>query len=408
MTVLPGRCALHIAVDEDLSGGFDSLVSAAQHGGARDAATTSSSAAAAAHAALIASVPARTRVCGARQKNAVAQTVTLRLVHEPPTPPPGVAGTVTAGGCSDPRAAAGAPALAALTASTHVVVVLDAQQVPSMLSAATARRCPPHLSGAGPLAWYLDAVVDGVQQERESDETEGGGGGGGGVVHVSLLVLPNAAASLCGRNSTNVNVTAAEAAALFTAATAWGAARAAAAAAVPEADATAPHRVPVSPAKLDLCATATHAGQAVQMIAALGVKLLRVWATAASGAAESGGAAVDVRPDTQQKVVPSDFHALYRSMLMEVSSYSARKTMATMTVFPTMHHLLEHVDSVLTAAAAPAQDGGSAASDDAVAVAVAARAVSPVYSRNFGEGRAWRVLGDEVLEAIAAAYEPVG
>ncbi|CBZ26856.1 conserved hypothetical protein [Leishmania mexicana MHOM/GT/2001/U1103] len=429
MVTLPG-CTLHIAVDADLSSNFDHLYP--PHAGS-NCVGVSSVAPSAGHATLFSNLLPRTCVRGVRQVNAVSQTVVLRVASG--------ASSADSSGAIMPGSAS------ALTRNTYAVVVLDAQQVPPMLSAATARRCLPHLSGAGPLGWYLDAVVAGLQQAKEAEENEACSSGAesaltgkdmnssrtdqpgtttrtlparrrgadGSVVHMSLIVVPNATVALSGLNSTNVNVTSAEAAALFSAAVAWSAARRVmtevsdveAPLADRSACGAAARRSHVVPVELDLCATAAHVQQATQMIAALGNKLLKSWpaSEAAVGstslfASDSGEASIvdaaDVRPDTQRKVIPSDFHALYTSMLTEVSSFSERKTMAAVTAFPTMCHLLEYVDSIAESAPG-AQDG----SDGDVVVHVP----GAVYSTNYGEHRSWNVLNSAVIEALVTEYE---
>ncbi|KAG5479431.1 hypothetical protein LSCM1_04693 [Leishmania martiniquensis] len=427
-------CTLHIAVDADLSTSFDSLLCPPYAGPSRD--DGSSTAPSVTHMALPPSLPPRTCVRGVRKVNAVSQTVVLRLG-------PGAPHADSSG----PRT----PALAssALAANTYVVVVLDAQQVPQMLSAATARRCPPHVSGAGPLGWYLDAVVAGVRNAHEEEDetcasdaasalTEGDvqgssadqpcatthalpgwrSGADGGVVHVSLIVVPNATAALSGQSSANVNVTGAEAASLFSAAVSWSAARRAILEIVDAerpfadrcmGDAKARKRSGVAPVELDMCATAANVQQAAYMIAALGNKLLKVWHTSAAAASSSPLSAsdaaearmadtADVRPDTQRKVIPSDFHALYTCMLTEVSSFSERKTMAAVAAFPTMCHLLEYVDGI--APPAPAAGDGSGCDGRA-----AAQVPGAVYSTNYGEHRSWNVLNNAIIEALTTEYE---
>ncbi|GET88341.1 hypothetical protein, conserved [Leishmania tarentolae] len=432
MATVPG-CTLHITVDADLSTKFDHLLFPPQAGANRVGLPSVDPSEA--HATLFSNLPPRTQVRGVRQVNAVSQTVVLRLVSD--TSHAGSSGALTLAPSST------------LTTSTYVVVVLDAQQVPQMLSAATARRCPPHLSGAGPLGWYLDAVVEGLRQAEEAEEkgTCSSGavststdedmntsstdqpstttptlsarrrGADCGVVRISLIAVPNATVALSGQNSTNVNVTTTEAAALFSAAVAWSAARqvmAASDAEEPLADrnacGAAARKSHVVPVELDLCATAAHVRQAVQMIAALGNKLLKAWATSStavgstsllgSGAVQMGIAdAAEVRRDAQRKVVPSDFHALYISMLTEVSSFSERKTMAAATAFPTMCHLLEYVDRVV--GSAPGADDGSSRGDNNVAVQVP----GAVYSTNYGETRSWNVLNSSVMDALVTEYE---
>ncbi|CAG9573445.1 conserved hypothetical protein [Leishmania major strain Friedlin] len=436
MVTLPG-CTLHIAVDADLSVNFDRLL-CPPHAGS-NCVGVSSVAPSVAHATLFSNLPPRTQVRGVRQVNAVSQTVVLRLA--------------SSASSADSNGAVTPASTSALTRNTYVVVVLDAQQVPQMLSAATARRCPPHLSGAGPLGWYLDAVMAGLQQAKEAEENEVCRSGAvsaltdkdvnssrtdqpstttrtllarrrgtdGDVVHLSLIVVPNATVALSGLNSTNVNVTGAEAAALFSAAVAWSATRRVIMEVgdveEPLADrnacSAAARRSHAVPVELDLCATAAHVQQAAQMIAALGNKLLKAWPTSATAvgstslfASDSAEASIadaaDVRRDTQRKVIPSDFHALYTSMLTEVSSFSERKTMAALTAFPTMCHLLEYVDSI--AGSAPgAQDGSGSGGDGDSDVAV--HVPGAVYSINYGEHRSWNVLNSAIIEALVTEYE---
>ncbi|AYU78575.1 hypothetical protein LdCL_210016400 [Leishmania donovani] len=436
MVTFPG-CTLHIAVDADLSVDFDHLLCPPHEGS--NCVGVSSVAPSVAHATLFSNLPPRTCVRGVRQVNAVSQTVVLRLA--------------SGAGGADSNGAVTPASTSALARNTYVVVVLDAQQVPQMLSAAMARRCPPHLSGAGPLGWYLDAVVAGLQQAKEAEENDPCSSGtvsaltdkdvnsscadqpsttartlparrrgaDGDAVHMSLIVVPNATAALSGLNSTNVNVTGTEAAALFSAAVAWSATRRAimevSDVEEPLADrnacSAAARRSHAVPVELDLCATAAHVQQATQMIAALGNKLLKAWPTSAAAAGSTSlfasdsakariADAADVRRDTQRKVIPSDFHALYTSMLTEVSSFSERKTMAAVTAFPTMCHLLEYVDSI--AGSAPgAQDGSSSGSGGDGDVAV--HAPCAVYSTNYGEHRSWNVLNSAIIEALVTEYE---
>ncbi|KAG5505743.1 hypothetical protein JKF63_05079 [Porcisia hertigi] len=435
MPALP-ECVLHIAIDADLSLSFDDFLcsSRAKPPSSAGAPTVIPSAV---HPPAFSNLPSRTSVRGVRQVNAVSQTVVLHLLSDPSHTD--ARGEVTsASTCSVPAT------------NTYAVVMLDAQQVPQMLSPATARQCPPHLSGAGPLGWYLDAVVDGLQQEEEERGEMCGSGAlstltgedmsgfstdrrcttcalpaprcrtNRGVVHLSLIVVPGATAALGWRNTTNRNITGAEAAALFSAATAWSAARQAM---LEVGDVENPlvdrntsaegerGRLRVVPVDLDLCATAAHVQQASQMVAALGSKLLKAWLTSSAAVVNSAllsdskavqtasrADAVDVRPDTQRKVNPSDFHALYTSMLTEVSSFSERKTMAAAAAFPTMCHLLEYVDSVM--ALAPAVRDGNGTDDIVVPQMPCA-----VYSTNFGEHRSWNVLNDAVIEALVTEYE---
>ncbi|KAG5506112.1 hypothetical protein GH5_05794 [Leishmania sp. Ghana 2012 LV757] len=430
MAALPG-CTLHIAVDEDLSTSFAGPLCAPCTGpNCFDVPSTTPSAA---PATLFPNLPSRTHVRGVRQVNAVSQTVVLHL--EP---------SASHGDCSDSVTPAWTSS--ALTRNTYVVVVLDAKQVPQMLSVATARRCPPHLSGAGPLGWYLDAVVAGVQQANEGKDKPCGsdaasrwtgremrissnnqpcttartlparrGSANGGVVHLSLFVVPNATEAVSGRNSASANATGAEAAALFSAAIAWSAARRVMLEVddVEESlgdrstsDAKTCRRSHAVPVELDLCTTAIHVQQATQMIAALGNKLLKAWSTSAAAASSmsmsardtaqaSMADAADVRPDTQRKVIPSDFHALYTCMLTEVTSFSERKTMAAVAAFPTMCHLLEYVDGI--AASAPAAGDSSGG--------VASQVPNAVYSTNYGEHRSWNVLNSAIIEALMTEYE---
>ncbi|CAM42919.1 conserved hypothetical protein [Leishmania braziliensis MHOM/BR/75/M2904] len=429
----PPRCTLHIAVDTDLAVSFDGLL-CLPHADSNCAGgfyVTPS----AAHTTLFPNPPSRTCVHGVRQVNAVSQTVVLRL--RPST------------SHADSNSALPPALTSALTRNTYVVVVLDAQQVPQMLSAAMARRCPPHVSGAGPLGWYLDAVVESLLQGEEEEgvacgsdtlstltgaDTKGPstnqacatthtrpvrrGSVDAGVVHMHMIVVPNATIALSGLNSTNMNITGAEAAALFSAATAWCAARRVMSKAgdveEPLADcstngADARRRSHVVPVELGLCATAAHAQQATQMIAALGNKLLKVWSTSAAAVGSTSlcdseaeptsmvGAA-DVRCDTQRKVIPSDFHALYTSMLTEVLTFSERKAIAAVAAFPTMCHLLEYVDGIV--ASAPAARDGSDGKGGVVAQVAGA-----VYSTNYDEHRSWKVLNSDIIEALVTEYE---
>lgn len=403
---------LRVSVDTELSTFFGDLVDAAQ-----TRAGTS---------AMLYHLPPRTRVTAERTTNAVAQTVLLTM-H-----PTGQLDKAVAG--------EDYPALSRSTREedVYVVLVLDAQQVPPLLSTATAHRCPAHGSGTGPLGWYLDAVVDGVAEDAcnsfvdhvsngvscavhsetvsavpppspgsltASTATAAAAAAISAVhVHLSLIVVPNATVSLDGLNSTNVNITAKEAATLFAAAATWAAARqqSTAALAKDKSDCAAS-------ATLDLCATAAQPRQAVQMIAALANKVLksRIAAVAAAAVAAVAGSAVqdaeallpaaspamadlkDVRPDTQRKCVPTDFHALYTSMLTEVSSFSDRKTIAAVTAFPTLCHLLEYVDGVVS----EAERGGTAAVSAA-----------GVFSTDYGEQRSWNVLNDAIVEALVTDY----
>jgi hypothetical protein len=407
-------CTLEVAVDADLSAGFDGLISGA-------AARTSPVSAVFTH------IPPRTDVHARRRVNAVAQTVVLSLHPH----------------CERSVPAEGAVLPPPFERDVYVVVLLDVQQVPPLLSTATVHRCPLHPSGAGPFGWYLDAVVDGVMQERVEElkhqEGEKGTGEGGGstgaspttstatsmcvpgpVVRLSLIVVPNAAASLDGLNSTNTNISSKEASTLFSAAAAWCAARqliSAAGVVSSETDDARDRKndacgelrtvAAAAAATIDLCTTAAQPQHAVQMIAALGTKLLKNWSTSvtmtamplAGNRTSLTSAATanmrDVRPDTQRKCVPTDFHALYTSMLTEVSSFSERKTIAAVTAFPTMCHLLEYVDSVTT----PAVRHPSSSTD-------AGASTTAVYSTNYGEQRSWNVLNDAIVDALVTEYEP--
>lgn len=382
-------CTLHIAVDTDLSAAFDGLV---------DAKRVQSGV-----GVSLFQCPPRTHTRGVRAINAVAQTVVLTLVDAD----------------SMPSAAAQAPEGGRVDVATsdalYAAVVLDAQQVPPLLSTATAHRCPAHPSGAGPLGHYLDAVVDGLAGEATTsrstpcaDSTKRCNSGAAGImVRLSLIVAPNATASLDGLNTTNVNITPKEAATLFSAAAAWSVARQEVLSkpttinlsGLPPGPATTKASVQ---ATLDLCTTVAQPRQALQMIAALGNKLLKTWAASAAGAvdaeasveAESATALKDVRPDTQRKCIPTDFHALYTSMLTEVSSFSERKTIAAVTAFPTMCHLLEYVDKV-----APDKANGKASAG--------ASGMAAVYSTNYGEQRSWNVLNDAIVEALVTEYGSV-
>lgn len=386
---------LHISVDTDLSSAFTDLINATP-----TRTGTSSS--------TLFRPPPPATIVAERHTNVVAQTVVMSL-HSSDT-------AVDAGAREGPDASP--TPFQDRTRAVYAVVVLDAQQVPMLLSAATVNRCPVHPSGAGPLGFYLDAVVEGVAKEC----------GGGAVdaeaavasseppvaspspcvkVHLSLIVVPNATVTLDGLNSTNTNITAKEAALLFASATTWAAAR------------QQPHHTTGGggdgkkgciSASLDLCTTAAQPRQAVQMIAAVANKVLKNAmadnnttvnntasvadrnASSLSMATTTTSSAVmadlmDVRPDTQRKCVPTDFHALYTSMLTEVSSFSDRKTIAAVTAFPTMCHLLEYVDSVV----------GETSSNTTVSAA-------GVFSTNYGEQRSWNVLNDAIVEALLTDY----
>ncbi|KPI89024.1 hypothetical protein ABL78_1837 [Leptomonas seymouri] len=406
-------CTLHISVDADLSVTFDSLIKAAQPHS---------------NALLFSHIPPRTQVRAERRVNAVAQTVVLTLQSATQHDHSAVNENSRCVGADAPQ----------LDENIYAVLMLDAQQVPPLLSTSTANRCLPHPSGAGPLGWYLDAVVDGVLQERRrSDATDPREDDSPtselktaphaapltpavaaqyAAVHLTLIVVPNATSSLDGLNSTNVNITAKEASTLFGAAAAWCAARQALSKEGVSANSRCGQHgdeggvalcsgeaaVPCT-ATLNLCTTAAEPREAIQMVAALGNKLLRCWCSTGTKATAAPTAAVDVdnspsadlsdvRPDTQRKCIPTDFHALYTSMLTEVSSYSERKTIAAVSAFPTMSHLLEYVDSVTAQ-----ETRGVPSSSLSTSVNAAAPAV---YVTNFGEQRSWNVLDDAIIEAV--------
>ncbi|KPA78250.1 hypothetical protein ABB37_06403 [Leptomonas pyrrhocoris] len=421
---MSSSCTLHIAVDADLSVAFDDLVAAA---------------ASPSNSILFSRLPPRTQVHAVRCVNAVAQTVVLTL-------------EATAHSEDDAGAKLAKASAPQLDECIYAVLMLDVQQVPPLMSTSTAHRSPPHPSGAGPLGWYLDAVVDGVQQERRRKSEASGQHDASSAselhdarhhtsplastsaaydvaVHLSLIVVPNAVASLDGLNSTNVNITAKEAATLASAAAAWSAARRlllAEGASIEKGigqqerreeneeggrvAAVKGEKTVTCPVTLGLCATAGQPQHAMQMVAALGNKILKNWWSAATevAATASPTSAADsemlsatdfksIRPDTQRKCIPTDFHALYTSMLTEVSSFSERKTMAAVTAFPTMCHLLEYVDSV---AAPDATKQPNAARPAAVTVPAQA-----VYSTNYGEQRSWNVLSDSIVEALATEFQ---
>ncbi|KAH8612062.1 hypothetical protein ERJ75_000928900 [Trypanosoma vivax] len=52
-----------------------------------------------------------------------------------------------------------------------------------------------------------------------------------------------------------------------------------------------------------------------------------------------------VRLEGKRKCDPTDFHSLYLSMLSEIASVSTHRAAVIASVFPTMHHLLESIDS---------------------------------------------------------------
>lgn len=129
----------------------------------------------------------------------------------------------------------------------------------------------------------------------------------------------------------------------------------------------------------------------------------------------------DLRPDTQRKCEPSDFHSLYASMLTEVSSFSARKTMAAVSAFPTMSHLIRFIESSSSQGAVDAardtrevwegngqqQTGPSESVPDVgggLSQPQRAGATSAVYHTNYGESRGWNVVSDTVVDAIMTSY----
>ena len=446
---MAATCILHLAVDTDLSIAFDGLINATR--------TPASP-------VLFSPLPPRTRIRAERCVNAVAQTVVLTL---PPSKQEGDslnASAVEAGGDGDGAGVVVSPP----ERNIYAVALLDVQQVPPLLSTATAHRCPPHPSGAGPLGWYLDAIVDGLVEANanESDTLENNKDHSRRagethalracspsaveptnntttgsatpplvvvVVHLSLIVVPNATSSLDGMNSTNGNISAKEAATLFSAAAAWSAGRQLLFSKKERPGTTSVDGSAVTvhwkstrrveekmkglevTATLDLCTTAAQPQQAMQMIAALANKLLKNCSASTAGmrkdlesSANHNGATPltaaamdlkDVRPDTQRKCVPTDFHALYTSMLTEVSSFSERRTIATVAAFPTMCHLLEYIDSVTS------QEEKKEADTTSPATGVSA-ASAAVYSTNFGEQRSWNVLNDAIVEAIITEYGP--
>lgn len=341
---------LHISLDPKLSAAFDDLLTP---GGVVPR--------------LYSAVhPRYSTVTAVRQHNPCAQTVVLCVLPSSPEAGPG-------GGDSTDT-------------SRDVFLFWDALQAPFFLSkAARATRaleqyldavCAATALGSADMTPRLATATSKAEAKR---------------LHLRLhvVVAPNVIARNerdVHPNVNHVNVSEKDAAALFAAVLAWSKAIQAR---HRSSDRDATWRV-----EAGLLATAPSPTHAVHAVLACANKRLKHMTDAQKGAAAPGPTPAipswmhDVRPDRSKKGDPHDFHQLYRAMLTEVGSFSERKAIAAVSAFPTLHHLLRHVEE---ATVGPGALHGSAR---------ATTAGHAVYSTNFDESRSWNVVNQSIVDAL--------
>lgn len=386
---------LYIKIDEGLAPAFDSLIplSADSTTSSRDSPYFCTN--------------SRVSVSACRCQGVAAESILLFVADDAPT---NEGGTRSA---EEGSLALANSAIEKVKGTLYLVLMMDAKQVSPFLSAATASRCPPHPSGSGPIGWYLDAVRDAFIGDDEAvtdavaalPELRNGGCPLLRRLHLTLIITPNVSAAVAattnGYNVAHPGITAKELTSLFSAVTSWGYGQGLRASVTAAAGAAS--------VQVGQCTTATHPQHAVRLVVALANKLLKELTS------PPRGAVVEVRPDTQRKCLPDDFRALYTSMLMEVTSYSQRRAMATVSAFPTICHLLEYVDTYqrqCTSSDAAADDrlnlddrGEMEGTPLSSPTSASWSHDVGVYTVNYGESRRCNVVNDAILDAFVTKYQ---
>lgn len=261
----------------------------------------------------------------------------------------------------------------------HVVMLIDVLQVGALLATVPRREgssSNSNSSGAAPevvFDHYVGDVVDACVGQCERGDLPGCRLSS---VYAHVLVVPDVAAATAGLNAGRNSIPARDVARLYTSALCH---------CVRRRQEQALARGGAAPAVLlGVCFCASDCAEAAAVVNALAAKLAESLASA--GRAEDGLTAAQrhLRPEgSAKKVDPLDFQQVYKQMLLEVDSFSDRKVVSTMSSFPTMRALLEHIIAIGGA------DGVGCAS-------------CPVA--NYGETRRYNVLSEELLRSLCVDF----